>query len=759
MSIEAEAEAIQPRCRPGARATALVLLLASCWTPAVLPGSELPLEADLVVPQPPIDAKIYVQGPGVFAVPRAEIGAALPKITDPARPADLEVELSYCGEALPVWHSTDGAELRFLVSTRLYESPCRPDGGALMTLAARRRKALRLRDSTLDEVSSPSGFDVESNSGEPVARRRRHYEQDLVRAPVDKAASEGGVSSMWYWTMISHQASSRLEIELGLLPDLDPSAAAEVRVRARLLGWSQPKKRIPGPELADHQVDLLLGEETIGSVTWNGRNLHTADLPIPPRLLKVEGPRRLRLKVPARDSTGSPPSGTEDPLIDLVYVDAVELSYRLETPSPAGSPLWVVGGEAPREWVVGGSDRAMAVADRLGVLPRQEGGGVLLPAASEGVEIWLVEPEHLRRPVAVAPAEPVAVPGPDPTLDYLMIAPRSLVASTRRLAELHRRRGLNVAVVEVEGVLDLFGGERDPGSIARYIDLRLRRSPRLRYVLLVGDADWTWPRRSTPGEDALAGLVPTFTHRSDYGPAPSDHGFVADPDDEVVPRAAIGRLPVADATELDGVIDALARGLASPRSQPFSVLMLADGSDTGLWRQEVLARRLGDSGVVLDVLDLLSEEDASLPDDRVVAAFGREPAVVHFGGHGGRYQWQLGRASIGGSHEHFDLDDVRRLPETGRLPVVLSISCATAPFDHPAATSLGETFVVQGRASAFLGAGVRLFTPRELSRELVLAMAREETVGDAVVAAKRATGRRHVSYIYNLLGDPATPLR
>jgi hypothetical protein len=93
--------------------------------------------------------------------------------------------------------------------------------------------------------------------------------------------------------------------------------------------------------------------------------------------------------------------------------------------------------------------------------------------------------------------------------------------------------------------------------------------------------------------------------------------------------------------------------------------------------------------------------------------------------------------------------------------VALSISCATAPFDHPSADSLGEVMVLapERGAIAFLGTGVRLYTPRNFSDELVRALAREATLGEAIVAAKRAAGQVHVSRLYNLLGDPALPLR
>ncbi|MCB1579078.1 MAG: hypothetical protein KDI81_17550, partial [Xanthomonadales bacterium] len=45
------------------------------------------------------------------------------------------------------------------------------------------------------------------------------------------------------------------------------------------------------------------------------------------------------------------------------------------------------------------------------------------------------------------------------------------------------------------------------------------------------------------------------------------------------------------------------------------------------------------------------------------------------------------------NHDLFTLDDVSELKNGGRLPMVLSMTCYSAPFDNPTEDSIGERFL------------------------------------------------------------------
>ena len=134
--------------------------------------------------------------------------------------------------------------------------------------------------------------------------------------------------------------------------------------------------------------------------------------------------------------------------------------------------------------------------------------------------------------------------------------------------------------------------------------------------------------------------------------------------------------------------------------------------------------------------------------------------MVHFYGHGGRYIWRTGPPDYEKNHDLFGLDDLEQLAPSDRLPVVLSLSCFTAPFDHPNADSIGEKFLrlPDRGAVAVLGASWRNTPHQAFSEALIGELSRPGTVGEAVLAAKRSSRRRIMVETYNLLGDPASSL-
>jgi hypothetical protein len=145
---------------------------------------------------------------------------------------------------------------------------------------------------------------------------------------------------------------------------------------------------------------------------------------------------------------------------------------------------------------------------------------------------------------------------------------------------------------------------------------------------------------------------------------------------------------------------------------------------------------------------------------RLIEAFDAGNLLVHFFGHGGRFIWRTGPPDHRMHHDLFTLDDLDALQPGGRLPVVLSMSCYSAPFDHPGADSIGEKFlrVPQRGAIAVVAPAWRNAPTIEMSTLLLDAMSQPGTVGEAFLQAKRASTTRDFLDQYNLLGDPAVPL-
>ena len=231
--------------------------------------------------------------------------------------------------------------------------------------------------------------------------------------------------------------------------------------------------------------------------------------------------------------------------------------------------------------------------------------------------------------------------------------------------------------------------------------------------------------------------------------------------DDYLPDLAVGRFPVTRPGEVEAIVN--------------KTIAYATDAGVGPWRRNILwianeqagmqrrSDRLAAQGRALGFADVKvypkpEEADNVHHQARLRQAMAGGNLLVHFLGHGGRYIWRTGPPSIKKNHDLFTLDDLDQLTPTPRLPVVLSMTCYSAPFDHPTADSIGEKFLrLDGRgAVAILAASWRNRPTQKLSQVLIEELTRPATVGEAIMRAKRRLdGFELLVETYNLLGDPA----
>lgn len=705
----------------------------------------------------PSGIKAFIDRPGVYAVEIRELCA----------PADCEagfpverLRLVCRGRPVPHWleYGATATPYRvlFVADTAMFQPGDQRDGRPLRVVELTFDGGTG-KGPASDLFSDPSV--LRDGPGHPgleraSVRRRLHLEENLLRAAVTMGDADE-VDTLWFWAMLTQQRSSQLEIEIGGIPDRQARGGPDLEVSIRLLGWSLTSV----PEgVSQHHVDVFLNDVKVGEGDFRGRQMTTLHISDVSDTLLHADTNRLRVKVPERSVEGS-----GEPILDIVYLDWVELRYQAGSPLADGAaPVEVDASDTPR-WLADpeGSPTADLMAASGWTAQRRAPGGWVVPAG-EATELWIIDHDEIRTPLALEPLNTGVGPLPA-KVEYVMITPPELAAGTERLAEFHRSLGRTVAVVDAVEVYDVFGGgEKSAGAIRRFLDFVYENSGRLRWVLLVGDADWFEPDDRLPylrPDPADRNRIPAWTFLSSYGPAASDHFYAADRKNSANPRFAVGRLPVVDAATLDGYVSKVVAWAAAPtRDTAPSMLMLRDSSKGSQLQQERMRARLRGIG-----LDIFAPEFSSADSDLgevAIAAFDRRPSVVYFGGHGSRFMWELGDPENPRPETFFDRDDVGRLEPTVRQPIALSMSCATAPFDHPSAGSLGETMVLSGSrgAVAFIGASAALFTPPRFGESLVRDLLVQETLGDAFVAAKRRTVNDPVSYLYNLLGDPGLPL-
>ncbi len=729
--------------------------------------------------------KVEVEHPGVYEVTWESLVAAG---LDPSRGGVERVALSNLGRPAPVWLE-DGGDGRFGPGDRLLFIGERPAG----------------EHTTVDEYSAVSVYWLELGAGGGHAGRtvrsevagagpatarpwvREHVERDLIMGRFALPGT-GGDQERWYWARLSVMDREPFEQVLDLA-DLDVDRAdGRVTVRIGLRGWSEPRLSARDA-IADHHVEVRLGGRLVATGEWDGVDRHVVEASLPVGELE-RGEHRLSLTIPKR----TVPS-TDNLLPDIVLLNWIELEYpaassvarpqvRLVLEGDGGSELRAAGG-GPLE--VYTADGVRYVADR---------GSVRLPAAAaDGRPVVAVRPGGRFEPYRIREDRPSDLRSASRRADYIMITHRSLLEETERLAELHRGRGLEVAVVDVEDVYDEFNhGRVHPRAIRDFLAWTREgwSAPAPRFVLLAGDAswdlknpfaedshyaDWTyrpWETTSFAKNASFAyedgskandrGLVPSYNYPTYQGHAASDNWFVCLEGDDDLPDMAIGRLPAATPEELRAMVD--------------KVIAYVRDTEVGPWRRDMLfianenpgfQHRMDEAAAVASSLGyapvkIYANADEPVNEhhtERIVELMDRGLQVIQFLGHGGRYIWRTAPSDLKENRDLFTLEHLDRLGPTPMLPVVVSLTCYSAPFDHPSADSIGEKLVrIDGRgAIAVIGATWRNSPSPQMGAAFLEELVQPgATIGEAVQRAKHRIASPMLLHLYNLLGDPAVPM-
>ncbi len=360
---------------------------------------------------------------------------------------------------------------------------------------------------------------------------------------------------------------------------------------------------------------------------------------------------------------------------------------------------------------------------------------------------------------------------------WLAVAPPEFIDALEPLGDL-RAKTMTVAFVRSDDVAARFG----PG--AKGIRALVERA-KPRFLVLAGDAD----------------RLPPFIHPSAY----TSNRFASEPDlaTDHDFGAVTGRLPADSAAEL-GVMVA-------------KIVSFETTLPGGAWQKRISF--LGGEAGFNPIVDQIIEKQFSQvvsgelpPAYDVEVAFAKPsskycyyPPKFHenalrllndgalffvYVGHGFRTSFD----SVGyndRSYPIFDRKHGAQVEIREGLPVMIVIACSTGEFDAEAEDCIGETLFKRPRGPvAFIG-GSRVTQPYAnalLSRALVdqIFRAKAPTVGEALWAAKAAVLEKDVSPLrlqadalagaiqgpanlelmrkdvilhYNLLGDPASPLR
>jgi hypothetical protein len=620
-------------------------------------------------------------------------------------------------------------------------------------------------------------------AAEPCALEvRQHLEEDRLLL---RFAPRLGDIEPWMWSRVSFFPQDQFQLPLELA-DLDRTSEDPVLIRGELRGWSTP--RLP-EGVPTHVVTAALDGAEPSRVEFQGQDLAELVLRRPAAELPEQvtftltSPRRIDEK--------------DNPIVDVSLLNWLELRYPHDrSVRYAQRELFARSDEGCRSLALEVREAEQIVVfgatQRAEVAPLGQQVGVRFRAPEPAV--WVVRDGAFHRPPVVELDRPSDLRSRSRQADYLMITHRSLRLETEQLADIPRRRGLSVEVVDVEEIFDEFSfGIVDPKAIRSFLQHSSTSwaTPSPRFVLLVGDASWdarneelddqryadmTWaanerrafnkipatphPRRPTLGH---RNLIPTYRWASSDGHAASDHYFV-DFDEDGSPEMAIGRLPVSEPDEVRGIVSKIRGYLAGPPVGPWRrhVLWLVN-EEAGFQRQtDNLAGAMAGLGLGGSKIYPKPEEASNeLHQGAIREAIDEGQLLVHFVGHGGRFIWRTGPPDPRKNHDLFTLDDLDALEPNDKLPVILSMTCYSAPFDHPTADSIGERFLrLPGRgAIAVFGASWRYSPSQRVSERLMTGLLEEDSLGEALRVTKAEFSRsKAFVMMFNLIGDPALPL-
>lgn len=584
-----------------------------------------------------------------------------------------------------------------------------------------------------------------------------HIEEDKVywQNPPPSATAEH-----WYWQRYL-QAPDTTTVAF----PLDPPATggAHVLLSVGLQGRSDDQIVAP-----DHHTRISLNGTPVDEAYWDGQRAFQHQGTVPPSLLQDDSNT---LSIEMLGDTGAE--------VDQVYVNWIEVEYqaayvtsrdRLAFHAPApGAHTFAVRGFTTPEVALFDISNPEAPVRLLGSVVTSDGQTYTLRFSDVGTtdaRYLATTLATMKKPTALALDQPSNLRAPDNSADYLVITHPEFRSEVQRLASHRRNQGLDAQVVSVHDVYDEFsGGVFDPGALRqllRYARANWATAPQ--YVLLVGDANMDYRDNLDTG---YPNYVPTHLFDTwPLGETPNDDWFVQ-MDDDVVPDLSLGRLPARTPRDVRAMVDKIIAYESALVLRPWHrrALFVADDDLAAFEAISDELISLLPSGYVASRFYASAYSVPADPTADVSQAMGEGALLLSYLGHGATNRWGTW---TGG--RLFDLEDVDRLTNGDRLPLLVTGTCLNGFFAHPFEPySLAEAFVRTpngGAVAAWSPSGLGFpHQHRLLMGELFAALFQkgENRLGPAIAGAKTQAYARdptiaEVLQTFVLFGDPALKL-
>lgn len=453
-----------------------------------------------------------------------------------------------------------------------------------------------------------------------------------------------------------------------------------------------------------HRVAVTLNGNAAGLLEFNDRARHRGTFSVPASWLR-EGDNEIVLTA-------------QNGFDDVSVVEAVRITYSRAYRATNGALVFTAPG-GTRVAVSGFTGAIMALDITNPAAPvLLAGDGNVLSVTGTGTRTVVAADRFLRA---------ARVEANEPSNLTKLKADRVLIAPRAFLPALAGRSGTRVAV---EDIYDEFSfGAKDPAAIRAFLETTRPRS-----VLLAGDASFD-PRGYVGG--AAMDVIPVTLVRAALQRSPSDAWFT-DFDDDGVADIAIGRLPARTFDELKTMVAKIVAYESA--AAPARDVVFVNG--TGFDERSAHATAYVDvdgQGVVAARQNLLQRWSAGA-------------ALIDFTGHGSVAMWESGA--------FFSADDAASLQQSS---LVVAMTCLNGWFHDLYQESLAESLLRNVKGGAVgVWALTTLTEPRgqtAANAALVDALKHGATLGEATMAAQRATSDADVRRTLVLFGDPAMKMR
>ncbi len=655
--------------------------------------------------------KLEVAENGVYQVTveeLQEVGITVENLTED------NVHLSEAGTAVP-YHIQNGALLFYGQAPTSRYTAVRP---YLLEIG---KEGVLMQETAVSATASnkltqiPLTVHLEENS--------RYEASTLTHVPADQL--DLNTADPWFWDKLS--SNFALPISLDLPQVADGSATVTINI------WgdsNNPKINL------DHDVDLVVNGQRVGTTQWEGLQFHTGEFTIPANTLE-QGTNELIIDNEIDGASfvdiqmlnwldihyQSPPIAINDSLTFGNVAGELTLSGFSQTPlivdiSTPGTPTIMTGWEATDD------------------------GGQL--ALEESLVVTAVAPQGYKT-ASILSVRQSNWQDNNHQADLIIITPDAFSEAMTPLVQAREEQGLTVAIVPLAEIYDEFGyGAATPTSIQTFIQYAHGnwQSPQPAYILLVGDA--TSDYRNYLGENT-PNLLPSLMVPVQFSGETVSDARLADINADKIPDIAIGRWPANQIQEVESLVERTLdyeNGTAADRA-----IFATDSTETQFAH---IAQRLSDN------TSLTSDFYDGSTATEIANQFNKGAWLATYIGHGSVRRW--------GREDVFNLDTISEL-NSSTPPITVQLTCLTGLFSAPT-TSLSEAMILHdsGPVLIIAATSLTLSSHQEPFAETLFQSLQDsdiERMGDALQAAKQgldvsSNGLREISDTFILLGDPSS---